>query len=202
MYARSIKNPIASTTSYRFNVKIDKRNYLMCRQNCGKDDVVKGGHDQRDSGELYNVCEHELLFRRKKHNQAHRIECFSALNGLTAADLENLEFVGIAVGSCAPDSPMAPQGFTAARAGLHTIMNNGPETIDAGCKVYWWLPKTVSNDVLDPANYPRLQGVPNSKRCAIVSREKKEGDEAGQCAYLGMALSKAQKGQPLDILLN
>lgn len=201
MYARSIKNPIASTTSYRFNVKMDKRNVLMCKQNCGETNVVKGGHDQRDIGELHNVCEHELLFRHKKHNQAHRIECFSALNGLTAADLAQLEFVGIAVGSCAPDSPMAPQGFTAARAGLHTIMNNGPDTIDAGCKVYWWLPNNVNDAVLQTSNYPRLQGVPNSKRCAIVSRTEK-GKGEGQCVYLGMALSKAQKGQPLDILLN
>jgi len=199
MLARSIKNPIATTTTYRFNVKLDKRTILSNQQNNhAEENCIGNQKDQQFKDELYDVCEHELLFRNKAHKHHHRIECFSALNGTLNDSIPNMEFVGIAVTGCAVCSPMTPQGFTAARAGLHTIMNTGNEVIEAGEKVYWKIPE--ASEYANYANSVRLQGVPHLKRCAMtVKGEPQQGDH---CGTLGMALSKAQPGQPMDILLN
>ena len=199
MLARSIKNPIATTTTYRFNVKLDKRTILSNQQtNHAQDNCIGDSKDQQFKDELYDVCEHELLFRNKAHKHHHRIECFSALNGTLDANRTNMEFVGIAVTGCGVCSPMTPQGFTAARAGLHTIINTGKEVIEAGEEVYWIIPE--ASEYADYANSVRLQGVPHLKRCAMtVKRERKA---SSCCGKLGMALSKAQPGQPMDILLN
>ena len=198
MYARSIKNPIASTTSYRFNVKMDKRTVLTCKQARNEVERVGTEKDNQNIDELHNVCEHELLFRLNTNRHNHRIECFSALNGLHQDQFGDLQFVGIAVTGCSINSPMAAQGFTAARAGLHTIINTGNRVIEAGEQIYWGIPNLAEDLNNNYANSTHLQGVPKTKRCAMILNDTDNNYHNG---HLGMAPSKAAPGQPM-ILLN
>ena len=126
---------------------------------------------------------------------------FSALNGF-GGEAGDIALAGIAQGSSSGiEDRMSAQGLAIQREGVNTVINTGPDKIIPGDVVYWTLPnqedargggRTYARDIC---------GVPKHKRCAELTTQRTFGDDALPNAQrVGLALSAATSGRPLDIL--
>ena len=206
--ANRITAPLANKTQYVINARFDVMNQRCMRKAAlegkGRGPQLTGGN----TNEIFNINEHELVFRCVKccgggsdgsgtkyasYNDG-RVYVFSALNGFEG-EAEDVALAGIAQGSSSGiEDRMHQQGLAIQREGVNTVINTGKDAIRPGQKVYWTLPPTKGN----PDPYAKdVCGVPKHKRCAILTTTK---PAAGDTQRVGLALSHAQSGRPLDIL--
>jgi len=201
--ANRITAPLANKTQYVVNARFDvmnQRRFRDCATNGGDDccgPKLTGG----DTSEIFNINEHELVFRLTSAEGGccmysdGRNYVFSALNG--CCDGEKIALAGIAQGSSSGiDDRMHLQGLAIQREGVNTIINTSRDKINPGDTLYWKLPSN-GDERNDYAQ--NIAGVPKQKRCAVITKTAPTTAEPYK-RRVGMALSAAAEGQPLDIL--
>lgn len=198
--ANRITAPLANKTQYVVNARFDVINQRNMRKAASEGKGCGPQLTGADTQEIFNINEHELVFRCVKctnyasYNDG-RVYVFSALNGFDSAKGQ-VALAGIAQGSSSGiEDRMHQQGLAIQREGVNTVINTGKDAIRPGQKVYWKLPPPNSAD--DYAQ--NVCGVPKHKRCAILTTTNPDSTK-GDLHRVGLALSHAQSGRPLDIL--
>mgnify|MGYP001157244789 CR=1 FL=1 len=203
--ANRITAPLANKTQYVVNARFDVINQRNMRKAASEGKGCGPQLTGANTHEIFNINEHELVFRCVKcgggsstkyatYNDG-RVYVFSALNGLDPKKVQ-VALAGIAQGSSSGiEDRMHQQGLAIQREGVNTVINTGKDAIRPGQKVYWKLPPVNS-----PDDYAQdVCGVPKHKRCAILTTTNPDSTK-GDLHRVGLALSHAQSGRPLDIL--
>lgn len=176
-----MQSRLANSITYRFNVLYD---YNTARQKW------KGAAEKQ----CWDVMEGELLFNvtdaKSHYKQRPRMACLSNTEGVDNS--KPWKFAGISLGNMSHNDRMMPQGFAAAREGTFSITHTGTGSIEAGQDVYAY----IDNNNNEAAH--NIRGVPNDKKLLVTCSASNVGPNA---RHVGKALSTAQRGQRLDILV-
>ena len=180
--------------------------------------------DATDEDQLFHVLPHELAFRdmdRRYESQTNsydnRVAVITSVNGADQEAMRNMAFMGVAATRALHDENNPhnnEEDCVVQVGGLCTVINNSSSAIAAGDWVCYDFPN------LDDT-YIHAEGVPSKKRTAIVRSlndilGRGAGTSAATDTYLsgylmgerlarnrvfGRAMSTAQSGEQLDILL-
>tara|TARA_Y100000592_G_scaffold93330_1_gene156334 strand:+ start:901 stop:1461 length:561 start_codon:yes stop_codon:yes gene_type:complete len=183
-------NRLTQTITYRNNVVFDEKHFkLHMRAEQSKQTHV--------DAQAWDILQNELLYNLNVGKSTStfadrtRMSCLSNTAG--AKPNQSFKFVGIALNSYAHGNRRAAQGLAAAREGTFTITNTGDERITAGKNVYVHID---TSDSYQPAKH--MSGVPKHKK---LLKTTSTCDASTNCVHIGKALSTAQRGDAMDILL-
>jgi hypothetical protein len=210
--ANRITAPLANKTQYVINARFDVMNQRRFRDEATQGNGCGPALTGARVDEIFNINEHELVFRHKPNGRGFttysdgRNYVFSALNGFGGGE-DDIALAGIAQGSSSGiEDRMNAQGLAIQREGVNTVINTGADKIIPGDTVYWELPADENRDARTYAQ--NICGVPKHKRCAELTTLRAYRTRAGVTAdavlpsaqRVGLALSAATSGRPLDIL--